>query len=728
MAHNLRSNPKKNSRYYTEDSTNVNIPEDGTTTKSTNISPNMTEKTANKNTNETTEHQNEEEFYNLEDDNLDNHQIEGEEQPNRNNNITKTTTTPRETTPIVHTTTTPSTTTNPTDLNTLMDFLNNKFQNISQEIGHVNSKLSQEIEQNFKEQEKLITNTEKEITESLKGYIDERCDKITSDVNKRFSYYDQQIENRQQTLKTDLISQFETQLNQHNTKTDTKLEQLVNELPIQIKHQTEQTIIKNNEAMETIFEERHRIYETKLHSTQNQITEIRDITEQQNLNWKENTNQILNLQESINKMNYNPSTWKYNTENPTQQITPEIIVHYEGNGLSDPNSAMPKFNGKQKNPLIFLNQFDKYYDNYSKRKGHKNLLSYIELVEISLEAPSANWFQIIKNEIKNKEDFKIKFLNQYWSQPIQRAWRRKIESETYNEKSRLTRSEYLIDRSLILRSITPNFTETDIVNIMADNFNNRIRDSVKVQNVTTIQHFVDILNKEDIEDRTDKQPKNLADDRPNQQNHQPSNRRTNQNFETRNYNRNHNQNQSDQYDRYRNFIPRPNQNHNNRDRYQNFNNNHYIPPSRHNDNSYRHDRYNQHSQNNYNYSREYNPRERQPNPYQYEQTQRRQSPDRRRNGAEIRHLQITDPHNYGRSTNLPNRGRTAEQLYLIQNLRENRIEQSTAQRGRSNSLQHTQNLAPIRRNNSCEQVFNSQDFVTQSRTNVHNSTNQPSEN
>ncbi|KAG8250661.1 hypothetical protein J6590_096907 [Homalodisca vitripennis] len=178
MAHNRRSNPKRNPRY-TNDNLELspNTKEADTQPKDKISNQLGTEKTTH--TKPSQEHQNEEELLTTEEHQTK--QPEGEELHPRPIQM--------DTTP----TKIPTTSTPPMDLTTLMTFLNSKFDNIGHKIETTNQKIednSQKMEQQFTEHRLLITNTKQEITQSLKTYIDEQCNKITTDVNQRFTVHD----------------------------------------------------------------------------------------------------------------------------------------------------------------------------------------------------------------------------------------------------------------------------------------------------------------------------------------------------------------------------------------------------------------------------------------------------------------------------------------------------------------------------------------------------------
>lgn len=222
---------------------------------------------------------------------------------------------------------------------------------------------------------------------------------------------------------------------------------------------------------------------------------------------------------------------------------PEIIVNYVGEHTTNSPIKLPHFTSRTRNPPEFLEQFNKYYEHYTKRNS-KECLGYLELIEQCFENTTAMWFQIIKHDLKDIEDFKNKFLKQFWSQDVQRNIKKRIEVEKYRNDGKLSMTEYFIDRVLTLKSMLPPMEDLEIIDLLANNFNEQIRISIAVQNVQTFERFMEILNREEMHLKTEQTRHNL-----NQSKYTNSPQRSNTNHYTQRDNKN------EGYQRYNQFVP-----------------------------------------------------------------------------------------------------------------------------------------------------------------------------
>ncbi|KAG8278445.1 Anaphase-promoting complex subunit 1 [Homalodisca vitripennis] len=217
--------------------------------------------------------------------------------------------------------------------------------------------------------------------------------------------------------------------------------------------------------------------------------------------------------------------------------------------------------------------------------------------ESSLEGHASRWFQLIKHDIKNWEDFAQEFTTKYWSRDVQRGIRAKIESEHYKNNGTLTRAEYFTERVITLQSITPLITEEEIVTILSERFEQIIQDSWSVQNINTIKEFERLLQREDIRDGP-KRNKIISSQNHNSSGYKPIHQKPHQspvtphnNIEQRAYqprNQYHGQNQhyNDRNQHNKNYYHTCNSRNDNefksktqpyKDHYQNRQNTHYYP-------------------------------------------------------------------------------------------------------------------------------------------------------
>ena len=140
-------------------------------------------------------------------------------------------------------------------------------------------------------------------------------------------------------------------------------------------------------------------------------------------------------------------------------------------------------------------------NNLQTREHIFGIHKFEDVLENVLEDTASRWYQTIKNEIRDIDDFETKFLNRYWSYDIQKGLKRRIEHEKYRPKGFLNRSDYFIEKVLILSHMIPKMEESEMVIILSEHFESQIQDARRVQNIKTIREFENLLNRYDIEEK-----------------------------------------------------------------------------------------------------------------------------------------------------------------------------------------------------------------------------------
>ncbi|KAG8306990.1 hypothetical protein J6590_034533 [Homalodisca vitripennis] len=331
---------------------------------------------------------------------------------------------------------------------------------------------------------------------------------------------------------------------------------------------------------------------------------------------------ILTAVDNQSRMNENSATNTYAANFPDSLISQSTALHAIMNeniksksqietkpceplqvictGGDSVDRQVPKFNGRSTSPMEFLQKIRRYYKKNIGRvqlTHTSNTEHLIDILESSLEGHASRWFQLIKHDIKNWEDFAQEFTTKYWSRDVQRGIRAKIESEHYKNNGTLTRAEYFTERVITLQSITPLLTEEEIVTILSERFEQIIQDSRSVQNINTIKEFERLLQREDIRDGP-KRNKIISSQNHNSSGYKPIHQKPHQspvtphnNIEQRAYqprNQYHGQNQhyNDRNQHNKNYYHPYNSRNDNefksktqpyKDHYQNRQNTHYYP-------------------------------------------------------------------------------------------------------------------------------------------------------
>lgn len=173
----------------------------------------------------------------------------------------------------------------------------------------------------------------------------------------------------------------------------------------------------------------------------------------------------------------------------------DITIQCKGNNLD-----IPKFSGRASNPKEFLQHLERHYDRMKDKKtiskvNQKEFLH--ETIEDSLENYALKWWQLVKDKVNTWEEFSDIFINKYWSMEVQMGVKRRIELDRYKPGGRLSRAEYFVERVITLQSLTPTPSDQEILAMLTGHFCEMIQGAKRLQNITTIQDFELMLQRED---------------------------------------------------------------------------------------------------------------------------------------------------------------------------------------------------------------------------------------
>lgn len=188
------------------------------------------------------------------------------------------------------------------------------------------------------------------------------------------------------------------------------------------------------------------------------------------------------------------------TNEPHSNPAPDVNIMY----LGQHDSIIPpaRFDGRDRNPVAVLDKLKSYVNKTENR--HKILkglppFNFTDAIENCLTGSASMWWQINKERIHNIELFEIAFRNKYWNDDIQWAIKEKLNQDKFKPDGRLTRSEYFTERAIVLKTMTPQIVEKDIIKIMARHFDEHIRRACIIHDITTVSKMEELLNLEDLE-------------------------------------------------------------------------------------------------------------------------------------------------------------------------------------------------------------------------------------
>lgn len=426
------------------------------------------------------------------------------------------------------TTSTPIETNNLDPIQLILEKMAQSDMNRQNEMAQLNQNIHQKMTEIELNRKKDMTELKQNIT-----IVNQNMIKLKEEVNKEITGLRTQI----QTVENKLDQKYE----EMNRKWNGEL--------TQCKIQMEGTITQKIQSSQQSCQAHAETLVQNLAENINSTIDIMDKENGNKFNTCQNTlktheceikEQKKEVYELKNNLNEIESKIREGTNHKIVEKVSEVIVSCNGNVHVD---NMPKFDGKNRNPTEFIKKFDEYFEQTSKRRTNLDENNYLELMEYALEGLANKWWQITKETVNNREEFKRQFYDHYWSQEIQRNTRRRIEDDWYREGGRLTRSEYFLDRVLLLRNITPPLDEYSIVNIICNNFEDRIQDAARIQNIRTVPEFLNLLVREELLDQNRKNK------------NKPQYRHDNQNRDRREeYQRNY---QVYQEERTRNYQAKP---------------------------------------------------------------------------------------------------------------------------------------------------------------------------
>lgn len=269
----------------------------------------------------------------------------------------------------------------------------------------------------------------------------------------------------------------------------------------------------------------------------------------------------------------------------SDQVEPnhqEVIVKYVAEqGSKKP----PMFNGKNHNPILFVNKLKQHV----MREGKKGLVSTIddlkEIIDEALIGSTSSWWQLNQKYVNSFEDFQLIFTDKYWSRDAQKQLKHRITYEKYRPGGPLSRSDYFLEKAALLRYLTINdLDEEEIVNILVEQFSQKIQDACSVQGIKTIHEMERLLNREDSEERNktlryQNKPDihNLNNHRGLQNQNNPAEYRRNRQFIGNEPHRMDHVSRNIPRNEYRNWNRRDMQNSNEGNRVNNYQNRNYHP-------------------------------------------------------------------------------------------------------------------------------------------------------
>ena len=115
------------------------------------------------------------------------------------------------------------------------------------------------------------------------------------------------------------------------------------------------------------------------------------------------------------------------------------------------------------------------------------------LIERSLQGPPGDWWQIVKNEVRNLQMFFHKFTQRYWNEKVQHEIRRKLEFGHHQPERNTSRAEYAISLYAEAIELNPLMTPIEIIQKLARHFNEEVKYAIIGRGISRVEELIDLL-------------------------------------------------------------------------------------------------------------------------------------------------------------------------------------------------------------------------------------------
>ena len=156
-----------------------------------------------------------------------------------------------------------------------------------------------------------------------------------------------------------------------------------------------------------------------------------------------------------------------------------------------PELALPKFSSRGQSAVNFLKDLDEYF---KLKSVHENLK--LAVVSKSLTEEFANnWFMATKEHMSSYEEFKIKFLDQFWSKELQSYTRAQIYRCRYDKSTDGSMASHLLKYAVLGTSLQPPMSEREVIEAVTSSYPPWVQKLLVTSHIETIQDALNVLNR-----------------------------------------------------------------------------------------------------------------------------------------------------------------------------------------------------------------------------------------
>ncbi|KAF5278257.1 hypothetical protein FQR65_LT15716 [Abscondita terminalis] len=311
---------------------------------------------------------------------------------------------------------------------------------------------------------KMLIELMKKNTEEVKKSMD--------GINNKFDDMNDKIDQMNETLK----KQFEEQLmiNKVEIKTEIqRIEEDVSEFKNITEHKFEvlENIVENNSKD---MQERFYDFEAKSYTNINQQT--RDLDGKISRVYNELGTRIEEVKEQRQEKGVG-----VNTGEAILRLDELIRINH---------NEVPTFTGNIfDSPMLFLEKLERQFNtNMSDEKK-------LRMAEKALKGEAETWFQWIRGECENYEEFKKVFTKNYWDISQQEKVKQQMQKQKFDPTRSNKREIFMIRQYNCAKYFTQKGTEEELVEWLARQFEEQIYANVGLQNIVTIKNLQTYLRR-----------------------------------------------------------------------------------------------------------------------------------------------------------------------------------------------------------------------------------------
>ena len=225
--------------------------------------------------------------------------------------------------------------------------------------------------------------------------------------------------------------------------------------------------------------------------------------------------------------------------------------------LKKPKIKAPLFSGEDgARPIKFLHDLENYLKAIN--ATNEDCMIYIQS---TLTKTAAKWFYVHRENFQDFDTFVVHFEARFWSEPIQRKFRNKLEIGHFYQKRDKTRMAYITEILDIAKELGMDQNIPKLIRELSHHFDHGIARTVRLQHIESMNDFYDLL--EDYDQMDQEKIKYL------QRENQPENTNKPQ------YSHNADKNKENRFQEKKsenNFATKPNQKNNNLQQRKNYTN------------------------------------------------------------------------------------------------------------------------------------------------------------